>query len=119
MEITHSKRSHKASTPVAKERVSARDFRKSTVRYRDIVLITVGIYLFPCRDGRLNGPHMSLLNAAPARYPWVVGWCGAGCCFAAAQLEQVISGGGCLSVGGRLDRRLSFAIFWSVAGRMC
>ena len=74
--------------------------------------------MFLWRDGGLNGPHMSLLKAAPTRYLCVVWWCGAGCCFAAARLEQVIRGGLCLKVDGRLGKSPSFAIFCSVTGRM-
>ena len=76
------------------------------------------MYLFPWRDGGLNGPHMSLLKAAPTRYLCMFEWCGAGFCFAAAQLEQVIRGGLCRKVGGRLGKSPSFTIFCSVAGRM-
>lgn len=31
----------------------------------DLVSMMIGMYLLPCCDGGLNGPHMSLLNAAP------------------------------------------------------
>ena len=35
------------------------------MRYRDRVSMTVRIYLLPCLDAGFNGPHISLLNAAP------------------------------------------------------
>ena len=98
--------------------VSARDSKKSTMRYRDLLSITVSMYLCPWRDGGLNGPHMSLLKAAPTLIPmhrWVV------------RARLLIRGGTaragdpwglCRNVGGRLDKSPSFAIFCSVAGRM-
>ena len=80
--------------------VSARDSKKSTMIYRDLVSITVSMPLLPWVDGGLNGPHMSLPNAAPTRYLCAFGWYGTGCCLAAAQLEPVIHSGLCLNVNG-------------------
>ena len=80
--------------------------------------MTESMNLFPFLDGGLNSPHMSLLNATPTRYLWVLGCCGAGCYLAAAQLEQVIRGGRCRNMGRNLSRRPSLAICRSAADRM-
>lgn len=92
--------------------------RKSTIRNRELVSMTVRMYRLPWRDAVVMGPQMSLLMPSPAAYQCFVHFCGAGLSLAAAQLGQVSFGGVFVRNGGRWRKRFCFAICWSVLGRI-